>query len=223
MIAPSPLPQTEPVPDCPLCPRMVAARAENRAAHPGWWNAPVLSLGDPEARIVIIGSAPARQGANRTGRMFVGDDGGERLYAALAACGLLRVIEDVETDDEALQDAPPVLRGVMLLSAVRCAPPQHSKPLPDEIRTCRTFLGQAVEAIPQARVFVALGQVAHQSAVKTLGGRLPKARFAQGAEHRMPDGRILIDSHVCSGSNLNAGLLTVDAFEAVLARAVELT
>lgn len=223
MIAPSPLPETEPALDCPLCPRLAAARVENRATHPSWWSAPVPALGDPDARIVIIGAAPARQGANRTGRMFVGDDGGERLYAALAACGLMLAAEQAEPDEGAPQDVAPILRGVMLVSAVRCAPPPQSKPLPEEVRTCRAFLEQAVDALPRARVFVALGQVAHQSAVKILGGRLPKARFTQGAEHRMPDGRILIDSHACSGSNLHAGLLTVEAFEAVLARAVALT
>lgn len=222
MIAPSPLPETEPPIDCPLCPRLAAARAENRAAHPAWWNAPVPAIGDGQARIVIIGSAPARQGANRTGKMFVGDDGGERLYTALAELGLVEpVLEDAEPAEEGQNNAQPALRGVMLLSAVRCAPPQ-GKLLPEEVRTCRAFLSQAVEAMPQARVFVALGQTAHQSAVKTLGGRLPKARFAQGAEHRMPDGRMLLDSHACSGSNLKSGLLTVEAFEAVLARAAEL-
>ena len=223
MIAPSPLPETEPPLDCPLCPRLAAARAENRAAHPNWWNAPVPALGDVQARIVIIGSAPARQGANRTGKMFVGDDGGERLYAALAKFGFVEpVLEEADpAAEEGQAEAEPALRGVMLLSAVRCAPPQ-GKLLPEEIRTCRTFLNQSVEALPQAHVFVALGQTAHQSAVKTLGGRLPKARFAQGGEHRMPDGRMLLDSHACSGSNLKSGLLTLEAFEAVLARAVEL-
>jgi len=104
---------------------------------------------------------------------------------------------------------------------VKCLPP-HNKPVPEEIRTCRGFLERQVAALPNARVFVALGQVAHQSAVKILGGRLPKCRFAHLAEHRVPDGRMLIDSYHCSRYNQNTGRLTDEMFDAVIARALEL-
>ena len=111
------------------------------------------------------------------------------------------------------------MSGAIIVNAVKCLPPQN-KPTPAEIHTCRRYLEGQVEALPNARVFVALGQIAHQSAVKVLGGRLPKARFGHLAEHRMPDGRILIDSYHCSRYNQNTRRLTAEMFEAVFARAV---
>ena len=103
---------------------------------------------------------------------------------------------------------------------MRCLPPE-TKPTPEDIRTCRPFLEAQADVLPSARVYIALGQIAHQSAVKALGGRLPKCRFAHGAEHRMPDGRILIDSYHCSSYNQSTGRLTSEMFEAVFARALE--
>lgn len=173
------------------------------------------AFGDPLARIAIIGLAPGKHGANRTGRPFTGDHAGELLFGTLAKFGL------AEGSYEARLDDGLTLRNVVILNAVKCLPPQN-KPLPEEVRTCRKFLKAGVDALPKARLFIALGQVAHQSAVKTLGGRLPKARFAHLAEHRMPDGRVLIDSYHCSRYNQNTGRLTAEMFEAVVARAVEL-
>ena len=211
----SPIAQVEPSRDCPLCPRLAALRAECRAEHPDWWNAPVPAFGDAEARIAIIGLAPGRHGANRTGRPFTGDEAGELLFATLAKFGLAEGVYGAEADDGL------TLRGVIILNAVKCLPPQN-KPIPAEVHNCRRFLQAEVDALPRARVFVALGQIAHQSAVKALGGKLPKARFAHLAEHRMPDGRMLIDSYHCSRYNQNTGRLTADMFEAVFARAVAL-
>ena len=211
----SPIAQVEPSRDCPLCPRLAALRAECRAEHPDWWNAPVPAFGDAEARIAIIGLAPGRHGANRTGRPFTGDEAGELLFATLAKFGLAEGVYGAEADDGL------TLRGVIILNAVKCLPPQN-KPIPAEVHNCRRFLQAEVDALPRARIFVALGQIAHQSAVKALGGKLPKARFAHLAEHRMPDGRMLIDSYHCSRYNQNTGRLTADMFEAVFARAVAL-
>ena len=104
---------------------------------------------------------------------------------------------------------------------MKCLPPEN-KPTPEEIRTSRPFLEAPLAALPQVRVFVALGQIAHQSIVKALGGRLPKAPFGHLAEHRMPDGRIVIDSYHCSRYNQNTRRLTAEMFEAVFARALEL-
>ncbi|MHA6767116.1 uracil-DNA glycosylase [Sphingobium ummariense] len=215
MMLESPLPQSEPPHDCPRCPRLVALRQECRAEFPGWWNAPVPAFGDPEARIAMIGLAPGKHGANRTGRPFTGDHAGVLLFETLAKFGL------AEGQYEARPDDGLVLRDFIIVNSVKCLPPQN-KPTPEEIRTCRPFLAQAVDMLPRARVFIALGQIAHQSAVKILGGKLPKARFAHMAEHRMPDGRMLIDSYHCSRYNQNTGRLTRGMFEAVFARAVEL-
>ena len=104
---------------------------------------------------------------------------------------------------------------------MKCLPPQN-KPLPEEVRTCRPFLAQGVAALPRAGIFIALGQIAHQSAVTVLGGRMSQARFGHLAEHRMPGGAILIDSYHCSRYNQNTGRLTAGMFEAVFERALQL-
>lgn len=213
--APSPLPATEPPRDCPLCPRLVAFRQECRVEQPDWWNAPVPAFGDPDAWLAIVGLAPGKHGANRTGRPFTGDYAGDLLYATLARFGLSDGRYEARPDDGLR------LTGAILVNAVRCLPPAN-KPTPEEIRTCRPYLEAPVAALPRVRVFIALGQIAHQSAVKALGGRLPKAKFGHLAEHRLPDGRVLIDSYHCSRYNTNTGRLTAPMFEAVFARAVAL-
>ncbi|MET0241712.1 MAG: uracil-DNA glycosylase [Sphingobium sp.] len=211
----TPLPGTEPPRDCPLCPRLVGLRKELRAEHPGWWNAPVRAFGDPAASVAIVGLAPGKHGANRTGRPFTGDYSGDLLFDTLTKYGFAEGKYDARIDDGL------ALRDIVIVNAVKCLPPQN-KPTPEEVRTCRRFLDRQVAALPHARIFVALGQIAHQSAVKILGGRLPKARFAHLAEHRMPDGRILIDSYHCSRYNQNTGRLTTEMFEAVFEGAAEL-
>lgn len=203
----------EPSPDCPLCPRLADYRAEQRAQHPDWFNAPVPSFGDRDAWLAIVGLAPGMQGANRTGRPFTGDDAGVLLYATLDMFGLSDGVFDARIDDGL------TLKGAIILNAVRCVPPQN-KPTPGEIRTCRQFLRPELRALANLKVVVALGQIAHQSAVKALGGKLPKLRFDHGAEHRLPSGVTLLDSYHCSRLNQNTGRLTAAMFEAVFARAI---
>jgi uracil-DNA glycosylase len=212
----SPIPTTEPDRDCPLCPRLVAFRAHCRAEFPPWHNAPVPAFGDPDAWLAIIGLAPGKHGANRTGRPFTGDAAGPLLFETLDKFGLSEGVFNAKVDDGVK------LKGAIIINAVKCLPPEN-KPTPEEIRTCRPFLDRAVTALPNARVFIALGQIAHQSAVKVLGGRLPKAKFAHLAEHRMPGGQILIDSYHCSRYNQNTGRLTREMFEAVFEQAVALS
>jgi uracil-DNA glycosylase family 4 len=215
IFAPSPLPATEPPRDCPRCPRLVAFRNALRLEHPDWWNAPVPALGDPNAWLAIIGLAPGKHGANRTGRPFTGDGAGPLLFDTLARFGLAEGSYEARPDDDFR------LTGAIIINSVKCLPPEN-KPTPEEVRTCRPFAEAQVATLANARVFVALGQIAHQSAVKILGGRLPKAPFGHLAEHRMPDGRVLIDSYHCSRYNQNTGRLTPAMFEAVFARAVAL-
>ncbi|WP_029623187.1 uracil-DNA glycosylase [Sphingomonas elodea] len=198
MSAPSP----EPDRDCPLCPRLVGLRSLLRAEQPDWWNAPVPAYGDPEAPIAIVGLAPGRLGANRTGLAFTGDDSGTLLFAVLEKLGLAEA---------------GVPRGVVILNAVRCLPPEN-KPTPAEIHACRPFLAGEL----RAPIVVALGEIAHQSAVKALGGKLPKARFAHGAEHRLPKGQVVLDSYHVSRYNQNTGRLTEPMLAAVFERAVAL-
>lgn len=164
------------------------------------------ALGDPNAWLAVVGLAPGKHGANRTGLAFTGDGAGDMLWATLTQFGLA---------DEAR-----VLSGVIILNAVKCLPPEN-KPSPEEIRNCRPYLVSAFAALPNLRTIIALGQIAHQSAVKAVGAKLPKHRFAHGAVHRMLDGRTIIDSYHCSRYNQNTGRITVEMFEAVFAAAVQ--
>ena len=211
----SPLPNAEAPRDCPLCPRLVALREECRAEHPGWWNAPVPAFGDPQAWLAIIGLAPGKHGANRTGRPFTGDYAGELLYATLAKFRL-------SDGDYGADPADGVtLRGAIILNAVKCLPPQN-KTLPVEEATCRPFLLEAIASLPKLSTFVALGKVAHDSLCRSFGVPLAAAKFAHGAVHELPGGLTLIDSYHCSRYNQNTRRLDAAMFEAVFVKALAL-
>lgn len=211
----SPIPHTEPPLDCPRCPRLVAFRDALRVEYPDWWNAPVPAFGDPDAWLAIVGLAPGKHGANRTGRPFTGDYAGELLFATLLKFGLAQGRYGADPGDGLRLD------GVVICNSVKCLPPEN-KPLPEEITNCRPFLETQIDALPKARIFVALGQIAHQSAVRTLGGKLSAHKFGHLAEHRFPGGEVLIDSYHCSRYNQNTGRLTAPMFEAVFERALQL-
>lgn len=195
----TPLPQADPPQDCTLCPRLVETREACQAQQPEWWNAPVPAWGDPKAWLAIVGLAPGKQGANRTGIPFTGDASGDLLWAALAAHGF---------DHEASN-------GLMIFNAVRCLPPGN-KPTPEELRTCRPFLRAGFDAMPNLRVVIALGAIAHQSAVKANGEKLPKRRFAHGAVHNLLNGRVLVDSYHPSRLNQNVGRVTLEMMEEIV-------
>jgi uracil-DNA glycosylase family 4 len=178
----SPIPDTEPPRDCARCPRLVALRRELRLEHPAWWNAPVPAFGDPHAWLAIIGLAPGKRGANRTGRAFTGDYSGELFYSTLIKLGLARGTYRGRPDDGV------TIAGTVIVNAVRCLPPGN-RPLPAEVVNCRAYLEAAIAALPNAKVVVALGQIAHRSAAAALG--VPKASFAHAAEAIASDGRIL--------------------------------
>jgi len=205
----------DPPRDCPLCPRLVAYRDANRVRLPDGWNAPVPGWGDPDAWLCVVGLAPGVMGANRTGRPFTGDHAGVLLYQTLLAHGFAEGTYRARADDGL------TLTGAFISNAVRCVPPEN-RPTPEETRTCRPFLDTQLASLPNLRVVIALGHIAHQSAVKALGGRLPKAPFGHGAEHRVPSGLWLVDSYHCSRLNTNTGRLTAPMFEAVFERAVVL-
>src|SRR5947209_13438934 len=153
----SPIPEAEAPRDCPLCPRLVAFREQCRAEHPQWWNAPVPAFGDPEAWLAIVGLAPGKHGANRTGRPFTGDFAGELLYATLLKFGLAEG-EYRASPGDGLQ-----LNGAIILNAVKCLPPEN-KPTPEEIATCRSYLDAGLASLSRLRVVVALGRIAHIAA-----------------------------------------------------------
>jgi len=185
-------------------------RAEARARAPDWFNAPVASFGDPDARLLIVGLAPGLQGANRTGRPFTGDYAGDLLYATLLEYGFAKGVYQARPDDGLK------LVDCRISNAVRCVPPQN-KPLPVEINTCRQFLAATFASMPRLRAIVVLGRIAHESTVKALGLRSAAAPFAHGAMHMAADLR-LYDSYHCSRYNTNTGVLTPKMFRDVFAR-----
>ena len=201
---------------CRKCPRLVTLRKKLRKDHPEWWNAPVPAFGDPHAWLAIIGLAPGKEGANRTGRPFTGDASGEMLFATLARYGL---VEGKFANDPADGIG---LDGAIILNAVKCLPPQN-KPNGSEINNCRRYLAKALGGLPDLEIMLALGKVAHDSIVRLSGARLADHNFAHGAVHRLPDGRTLIDSYHCSRYNVNTGRLTAAMFEAVFEQAVYLS
>jgi uracil-DNA glycosylase family 4 len=210
----SPIPEAEAPRGCPLCPRLVAFRLECRGEHPDWWNAPVPAFGDRQAWLAIVGLAPGKHGANRTGRPFTGDFAGELLYATLLKFGL--------ADGEYRADPGDGLRltGAIILNAVKCLPPAN-KPEPREIATCRNYFEAALAALPTVRVLVALGQIAHVAAARVLGLPPASTRFGHGAENIAPDGRILLSSYHCSRYNQNTRRLNASMFESVFELAVK--
>ena len=211
----SPIPEAEAPRDCPLCPRLVAFRQLQRTEHPDWWNAPVPAFGDRGAWLAIVGLAPGKQGANRTGRPFTGDFAGELLYSTLLKFGLAEGEYRADPHD-GLE-----LKGAIILNAVKCLPPEN-KPIPEEIATCRTYFEAALAALPNVRVVVALGQIAHVAAARALGLPPSATRFGHGAENAVPDGRVLLSSYHCSRYNQNTGRLDPAMFESVFERALEL-
>jgi uracil-DNA glycosylase family 4 len=198
--------------DCPFCPRLVAYREENARAQPEWFNGAAPSFGDAAARLVVVGLAPGRTGANRTGRPFTGDYAGELLYGTLKRFGFAEGVYRADPKDGfRLIDA-------MITNAVRCAPPEN-KPTPGEIATCRPFLTARLSALPRLRVIVALGSIAHESVLRAYGLKPSAAKFAHGAEAALPNGRTLLSSYHCSRYNTQTRRLTTEMFENVMARA----
>lgn len=211
----SPLPGTEPPRDCPRCPRLVALRRACQAEHPDWWNAPVRAFGDPAAWLALVGLAPGKHGANRTGRPFTGDYAGDLLFATLAAFGLTRGRYDARVDDGLALD------GAIIVNSVKCLPPQN-KPTPAEIAQCRMFLEGQLAALSNVKVMIALGRIAHDAALRAAGERLAAHPFAHGAVHPLPGGRYLVDSYHCSRYNTNTGRLTAEMFADVFRSALAL-
>src|SRR5512141_952762 len=162
---------------CGACPRLVAWR-ETAAAHPPrrfrgqrYWARPVPGFGDRDARLLVVGLAPAAHGGNRTGRIFTGDASGDFLFAALHRAGFANQARSVATDDGL------VLTGAYVAAAARCAPPDN-KPTPAEFARCRPFLVREIAALPDLKVVLALGAHAWRAAIEAL--------LANGAQRPRP-------------------------------------
>jgi len=203
--------EAEPARSCPLCPRLVAYRAENQRANPTWWNGPAPSFGDPNGRLMVMGLAPGRTGANRTGRPFTGDHAGVMLYETLIKTGFARGQYDARPDDGI------VLVDAMISNAVRCAPPGN-KPETSEENACRPFLTARLEAMPNLKVIITLGDVSRRNVLKALGLKASAGLPGHGTEFKAGSYTVL-NSYHCSRLNTNTGRLTADMFEAVFRRA----
>jgi uracil-DNA glycosylase len=211
---------------CRKCPRLVrhresvAARKTKRFASEKYWGKAVPAFGDPAARLLVVGLAPAAHGANRTGRMFTGDRSGDWLYAAMYRYGFANRAESLARND-ALR-----LRGAYVTAVARCAPPSN-KPSPQELSNCRPYLVREIESLPRLRVVVALGKIAFDgflAAWRDCGGDVPRPRprFFHGAEHDLGAVRLLASYHP-SQQNTFTGRLTTKMFHDVFRRARRLS
>jgi uracil-DNA glycosylase family 4 len=212
--------------DCHRCPRLVAWREAVAADPPKryqgqtYWARPLPGFGDPAARVVVVGLAPAAHGGNRTGRVFTGDRSADWLFAAMHRAGYANQAESVAVDDGLR------LTDAWVNAIVRCAPPEN-KPTPIERDTCLPWLDEELRLLPNARVFVALGAFAWDGllrALRTLGYATPKPKpkFAHGAEAEVGPFALLGSYHV-SQQNTFTGKLTEDMLDAIFTRARELS
>ena len=202
---------------CRRCPRLVEWRervaVEKRASYADqdYWGQPVPGFGDPNARIAIVGLAPAAHGANRTGRMFTGDRSGDWLYGGLYRAGFANQAEAVSIDDGL------VLEDVWVTSAVKCAPPEN-KPTAEEQNTCRSFLNEEMDALSGLRVLVALGGIGAAAVARHFDIR-PRPKFGHGVEVRINDRLTLLCSYHVSQQNTFTGRLTEPMLDGIFDRA----
>ena len=208
--------------ECALCPRLAAWRKE-AARHPPrryrgqkYWARPLPAFGDPQARMVVVGLAPAAHGGNRTGRLFTGDSSGASLYRALYETGFANHPESRSADD-GLE-----LSGCLVTAAARCAPPAN-RPTPGELARCRPYLERELAVLPDVRVVVALGTVAFAACLRAFRGAgvdlpRPLPRFRHGGETAVGPYRLLACYHP-SQQNTFTGKLTPAMLRAVFRRA----
>ena len=209
---------------CRACPRLIEHCAkvarEKRRQYSEWqyWGGPVPSFGDPEARLLIVGLAPAAHGANRTGRMFTGDRSGDWLYDALHVVGMANQARSVAADDGL------ILSDAYVSAAAHCAPPGN-RPTTDELERCRPYLVRELDALTRLRVVLALGQIgmlAFFKAWQASGRTLPKPRprFGHGAVSKLDERITLVTSYHPSQQNTFTGRLTRRMFRGVFRQVV---
>ncbi len=208
---------------CERCPslrrycRRVAEVRRRAFLAQRYWGRPVPAFGERRARLLVVGLAPAAHGGNRTGRMFTGDRSGDWLYEALYRFGFASQPVSTGRDDGM------VLTDCFITAAVRCAPPGN-RPSRRETEACRPYLAAEIALLEQVRVVLALGAFAHEQWLRASGWRerlrpAERPRFAHGAEHRLPDGTILLASYHPSQRNTSTGTLTRAMWHAVFRRA----
>ncbi len=211
---------------CEKCPRLVEyiqqVAQTRRRAYRDWeyWGKPVANFGDPEAKIVVVGLAPAAHGGNRTGRIFTGDESGNWLFRALYEVGLANQPESAHRDD-GLE-----LRNTLITAVCHCAPPGN-KPTREELQNCQHWMKATLRCVSEWKVIVALGRIAFDwtlRALKDIGveNTIKGSSFAHGAEFALPNGRRILCSYHPSQQNTFTGKLTREMLRAVFERAVQL-
>ena len=211
--------------DCEACPRLrnycgQIAREKRRAfRNDTYWGKPVPGFGDPSARLLLVGLAPAAHGANRTGRVFTGDGvggSGDFLMAALHRAGFSNIPTSHHPGDGL------VLHDAFIAAAVRCAPPAN-KPTPEEIARCLPHLEAELEALPNVQVVIALGKIGFDAYLQLLKRRhivvRPRPAFGHAVGQRLPNGQTLIGCYHPSRQNTNTGKLTARMMDAVFRKA----
>ena len=202
---------------CRKCPRLVVYLKEVSNHKPkryqdwDYWSKPLPSFGDPEARVLIVGLAPAAQGGNRTGRMFTGDRSGEWLFNALYEFGFANQPNSLRKDDGFKLD------DCYITATIRCAPPQN-KPLPEEIENCRPYFLEELDLLKNLKVLVPLGQIAFTQTLKTLrqkGVNIPPLAFGHGNLYPLQNGQTLITTYHPSQQNTQTGKLTRPMFHRI--------
>ena len=211
---------------CCRCPRLVAWREEAAANPPArfrgeeYWGRPVPGFGDPQARLLLVGLAPAAHGGNRTGRVFTGDRSGDWLFRALHKAGFANQPTSVHKGDGLK------LTRAYVTAACRCAPPDN-KPLPEELANCRPFLLREIELLKNLRAILGLGKIGFDTAfdaLRSLGKTSLKSRpkFAHGAEVQVSENLTLLGTFHPSQQNTFTGKLTEPMLDAIFSRAREL-
>jgi uracil-DNA glycosylase family 4 len=211
---------------CRRCPRLVEYRERvaqekvRRYRAEPYWGRPVPSLGPADARLLIVGLAPAAHGGNRTGRIFTGDRSGDFLFRALHEAGFASQPISAHAQDGLR------LLDCYITAVLHCAPPEN-RPRPGELEACRPYLMEELELLPAVRVVVALGAIAFEHFLRTwaAAGRLaptPRPRFGHGAEARLPAGPVLLASYHPSQQNTQTGRLTPAMLARIFARAQRL-
>lgn len=196
--------------NCRACHRLAGFLEGLRTEYPGYHNAPVAAFGDPNPQLLILGLAPGKHGANRTGRPFTGDHAGILLYQMLHRYGFASRPESVSSDDGL------TMIGCRITNAVKCLPPEN-KPLTQEVQSCNAYLKAELQCLDNKALILALGKTAHDAVLRALAVPLSRYLFAHNAL-QVVAGRTLLSSYHCSRYNTQTGRLTSASFEAIIAR-----
>lgn len=200
---------------CCKCPRLIEFRRGNEEKFPAYYNGPVPPFGDLGAEVLIVGLAPGLNGANQTARPFTNDYAGDVLYPALKKFGLARGDYGRRKDDGF------ELVNVRVTNSVRCVPPQN-KVTGEEVKNCGLYLIQEIADMPKLKVILTLGAVAHNAVLGVLGYRKAAFKFVHGAVHKLDKhGLLMVNSYHTSRYNINTGVLTVEMFDEVIKKILQ--